>query len=397
MASAIAAGNLSQSQAVAAQAAADASAQSSALAAQATANAANLSQKVATAVANQAAADATQQVNAVAAQKNADAAAQTAALAAQASANATAQANALASQAATDATQQNAAVAAQKSADAAAQTAALTAQASANATAQANAVAAQASADQSTQASALAAQKVADNAAQTAAVAAAVQQQAAADALALSNAVAAQSRNDAAWVVKAPKFTSAVAVTVGSSYSGTAFSLRSNSLAIDYSRVWLGALPGISWGGTIANQMSAQATQASVQVNPQVYVLYNASNKGWYSTSGSTYLSADPNCTYYSPWIRPGTVSQMCGYVVNTGSASSPTWTLFTTSYGYTSLSSIAVSGTSGAPSTYNLTTSNAQVEIIANMTMVNQSYGFGFIFDASVGSYGQVTWISQV
>jgi hypothetical protein len=296
---------------------------------------------------------------------------------------------------------QQQAVAAQKAADDYAQSTALSAQAAADASqmaqAVASAVAAQAAKDATQQQAAVAAQAAADASAQQAAVASAVAAQAAKDATALQAAVKAQADRDAAAVAKLPKFTNAVSVTPGSSYTGQVFQVRTSTSTLDYSRVWIGALYGLSWGSSLTNTMTGLSTQAAVQVSPQTFALYSTANKAWYSASSTATYSSDATVNYYSGWIRPGTVTQMCGYVLNTGTTSSPVWTLFTTSFGYTSVSPVAASGASGALNNYTLTSSNTQAEIVANMSMVSQSTGFGFIYDASVGTYGQVTWISLV
>lgn len=338
VASAITAGTLSQQQAVAAQAAADASAQSSALAAQAASDAATMSQAVATAVAKQAATDATQQAAAVAAQKAADASAQASAVAAQASADATAQATAVA-----------------------------------------NAIAAQSSTDATAKAAALA-------------------QLSAADATALNNAVAAQAKTDGAWLAKAPKFTSGT-VTIGANYTGVGFASNSSLSGMDYSHTWLVALAGYGNNGSTGNGGPFTTLAAAQAASPGV-LLYDGSN--FYTYTAIQLFNIISTRNIYSGWLRSGTVYQQVGWVINTGTASSPVRTLVTTGYGYTSLAPVVNNGaTPSTSTTYTLTTASTQTEILGQMNVSTSTSTapavIGFIYDGSVGTYGQVTWISQI
>lgn len=374
---------------------------------------------VAKAVAAQQATDAAAQVAAVNAALASGAISQSQALAAQAATYAAAQATAVAQQAADDATaqaqalataakagamSQAQAVAAQAAADAAAQSTALAAQSAADAAAQAkavaSAVAAQAATDSTQQAAAVAAQAASDAAAQKAAVASAVAAQAASDATALSNAVAAQARNDAAWLVKAPKFTTGT-VTIGANYTGVGFAANMSLSGMDYSHVWLPAVNNYAVGTCVQNSGSS-TTLSSAQTNGGAVYSVLQSGSTYYSYASITTWVSNAGILGYSGWLRSGTVYQQVGWVINTGTASSPVRTLVTTGYGYTSLApTVNNGGTPSSSTTYTLTTANTQSEILGQMNVSTSSASapavIGFIYDGSVGTYGQVTWISQI
>lgn len=386
---------------VAALQAAQAAAVAKAVAAQAAADALAQTQAVNAALAS----NAITQQQAVAAQAASDAALQAIAVANQKVADATAQANAVTAAVAAGSLSQTQAVAAQASADAAVQATAQAAAAASALSAQqaaiASALAAQASTNATQQAAAVAAQKTADATAQQAAVAAQAAADATAQATAVSNAIAAQSAKDAAWVAKAPKFT-AGAVTIGSNYTGSGFTNSTSLVGMDYTHVWIQAFTGFNQSTYTGLLGGSSTTQAQAQVSPQSVVYNNigATTYQWYSVASVTVWAASSTVGVYSGWLRAGTVYQLVGWVINTGSVSTPQYTLVFTPYGYTSLAPpVKNSSASTGSTTYTLTTASTQSEILAQ---VSTSVGggaptVGFIFDGSVGSYGQVTWISQV
>lgn len=341
---------ITQQQALLAQQAASDADKSQALAAQQQLLTAQLNAAVASAIA----AGKLSQQQAVAAQKAADDAATGAALAADdaqdAATLAQAVATAVANQAATDATQKQAAVDAQKAADASAQQAAVNAQ------------------------------YLADSLAQQRAVA---------------DAIAAQAARDQKLYTM-PAFTPRVGVTVGGSYSGPTFFTNSSLSGMDYSHTWLTAFGGFVVTG-YTGQIGGFSTQPPIQVSGQALGLYDSSSKLYYSYTGNSTYAANATCSMISGWLRAGISTQIVGWVVNATPSGSSTLqpTLVTTGYGFTSLSPTARSGSTNS-STYNLTSSNVQSEILANLTMNGLNY-IGFIYDASIGSYGQVTWISQI
>lgn len=180
-------------------------------------------------------------------------------------------------------------------------------------------------------------------------------------------------------------------------------SFQSNtSLAgMDYGRVWLKAFGGFDQGGG-QPQTGAAQTLAAVQVSPAALVVSNPGVPIFVGFTGVpvTY-AASSGIVWYSGWLRAGWKTQMVGWVINTGNQSAPAWTLVITPYSMTSLSTpVRDSGYSTpASTTYTLTTGNVQAEILSKMYMSSTTgpQVLGFIYDASVGSYGQVTWIAQI
>lgn len=371
---------------------------------------------VAKAVAAQAATDLAAQTQAVNAALASGAITQQQALAAQAATYAAAQATAVAQQQAADATAQSQAVAqaiaagqstqqqavaAQAAADAAAQSTAVAAQSAADAATQAKAVAAavaaQAATDSTQQASAVAAQAASDAAAQAAAVASAVAQQSAADATALKAALAKAyiGLPQTSLLTGIPIFQNGVSVTVSSTI-GFSFN-ASTPYAMDYSHAWLPAFSNIagdssSTGAGSASYASLAAAQAASGVSNVLgfgTTYYAKSNVAVWSTTNT-------GCIVYSGWLRAGTQTQICGWILNTGTGV----VLATTGYGFTSQSPLGSVQPAGGK--YTLTTSSTQSEILSQMSSknlgsTNYPGALGFIYDASVGSYGQVTWISQI
>ena len=360
---ALASAAITQAQAVSVQAALDAADKAQALAAQQQLAAGQLNAAVASAVA----AGNLSQQQAVAAQAAADASAQSSALAAQAAADAATLtqrvASAVAAQAATDATQQAAAVAAQKAADASAQQAAVAAQAAADATAQATAIA-----------NAVAAQKSSDATTQAAAVAKAY--------LGLPQ---------ASMLSALPVFQNNVSVVVSSTAAWS--DNVTTPYSMDYAHVWLKAFTGFDQ--STSSGQTDNTTLAGNQVSPVGVIIFGGDSKYHGFSVVNVFTIGSGALAWYSGWLRQGTATQMCGWILYTASGIN----LVTTAYGFTSQSPRG--GPNSNPS-YTLTTSNTQSEILSlmsskNMGTTNYSGARGFIYDASVGSYGQVTWISQI
>lgn len=105
----------------------------------------------------------------------------------------------------------------------------------------------------------------------------------------------------------------------------------------------------------------------------------------WSSVDSSYRITPNPAGTIYSGWIRPGTSSQVVGWF-------SGNYICFT-SYGNTSAAPTASIVGQGS---YLVTSSNVQAEILSRLPSSN-TLSMGFVYDASIGSYGKVTWISQL
>jgi hypothetical protein len=378
-------------------AALQASAVASAVAAQAATDAAALTVAVNAAMAS----GAVSQQQALAAQVASDAAAQATAVANQKNTDAAAQAQALAAAQAAGQTTLQQAVAAQAAADSAAQSAALASQAAADSAAQlkavASAVAAQAATDSTQQAAAVAAQAASDTAAQKAAVAAAVAQQSATDATSLSNAVAAQAARDAKLYTM-PAFAAVAAQAASTTYSGTLFQTVTSMTTMDYTHVWLPAFTG--WYDKTSAGVVSYSSLAAAQAAAPTYSDIMTDGTSYFNFAS---ISVFQPCTgglirnSLSGWLRAGTSTQMVGWLFASNSTTGLTFVC--TGYGYTSVAPKANSGETGyTGNTYTLKTTSVQSEILSHMTLPSAGQGVtGFIYDASVGSYGQVTWISQI
>lgn len=337
------------------------------------------------------------QQQAVAAQKAAGDADKAQALAAQQVAFAQQLSDAVAAAVAAGNLSKQQAVAAQQAADDAARSTALAAQTTAyaaeRAQAIATAVAKQAADDLVSKQAALDAQASANVAAQSAAVAAALAADAVTDAAALASAIAAQAASDRLkWL---PSFYNTNNISLPVAIGGQTFTVDKTVSGMEYSHVWMLALQGLDVTTYTAVSGASGSTLASGQVSPTRMVLYNTS-----SYNGMSEIQAflpRTGAQIYSGWLRPGTATQRVGWIVNVGSSSAPSWSLYVTPYGFTSASPLARYPSTGAQ-TYTLTSSDAQAEVVGKMAVsANTVYYLGFIFDASVGSYGQVTWISQI
>jgi hypothetical protein len=191
-----------------------------------------------------------------------------------------------------------------------------------------------------------------------------------------------------------PNFQNDVTVSYGASYVGSSFTLDQSTSTMDYSRAWQLAVPGLSWSDT-SGAIGGKGSLAEVQIQPQQFALRNTAYAQWYSCVVCRRYARDPQVWYYSGWTRQGTSTQICGYITNMGTQGQVQF--WTTGYGVTSVSPGARSGMNGAY-TYMLTSSDVQAEIIANMSLNQSVQGqMGFVYDASVGYYGQVTWLSQI
>ena len=337
------------------------------------------------------------QQQAVVAQKALDDAEKAQALATQQAGFAKTLSDALAAAAVAGNASQQQAVAAQAAADAAAQSTALAVQATAHAAAQAqavaNAVSAQAASDATKQQSAVAAQAAADASAQQAAVAAQAAQDATAQATAVAAAIAAQRSSDRAkWL---PTFYSQSSMSMPVAIAGYNFQVDMSLSTMNYSHVWMQAFTGFDQAGYGTITASSVSTLAAAQVTGTGIVEYYGGP--YYGFSNVTLWSPQTASRgWYSGWLVNGSATQLVGWLINVGTSSAALWTLVVTPYGVTSMSPVARYSLNGT-STYMLTTSKVQSEVLSKMAVGNGINTLGFIYDASIGDYGQVTWISQI
>lgn len=192
-----------------------------------------------------------------------------------------------------------------------------------------------------------------------------------------------------------PTFQSGVTVSL-TTYSGAAFTLNMSLSSMDYSRAWLQAFTGYTGGslttGTTGTSLAAAQSYAAT------YFIIQTAATSYVPIKTMANMTAVSGNTIYSGWLRPGTSTQMVGWFIQTNVGNNQVQ-LLTTAYGFNSLSPFAMSNVTGSASNsvYNLTSSNTQAEICANAFLPSTQGALGFMFDASVGSYGQVRWLSQI
>lgn len=187
-------------------------------------------------------------------------------------------------------------------------------------------------------------------------------------------------------------------VTVGlTTYSGAAFTLNMSLSSMDYSHVWLKAFTGYDQSKS-TSQGSTNSTLAPCQVSGIGQIVSNPSTPVYVGFGSVQQYVASSAICWYSGWLRAGTSTQMCGWFLQTSTGNNQVQ-LVTTAYGFTSLSPTAMSNVTGyaSNSVYNLTTSNTQSEICANAFLPSTQGALGFMYDASVGTFGQVIWLSQI
>lgn len=197
-----------------------------------------------------------------------------------------------------------------------------------------------------------------------------------------------------------PTFTNVDAAPTTSGYSGVGFSTPSSMNTMDYSRKWLpiplqGYIDTVgSFNGTYQSLAAAQA------VTPTCSSIIWDGTTNWYAFNSISVIKPITPASsrqWYSGWLRPGTATQMVGWIY--ASTSSTGLTYFCTPYGFTSVAPLAQSGETGqSGSTYQLKSSNVQAELFNHMKLASAGQGVvGYVYDASVGQYGQVAWIGQV
>jgi hypothetical protein len=223
---------------------------------------------------------------------------------------------------------------------------------------------------------------------------------AAADKAAADKAAADKAAADAAaeYARRRPVFTTGYISIGPQPASGVAYQSNSSLSGMDYSRTWLPAFSG--YQDATSDGAVNTTSFAAAQSSPTRNVLTKPGPQWFAFNNVTTFLKSD-GCAFYSGWLRPGTNSQMVGWVINLGTQGSPRWAMMVTSYGVTSLAPpVKDSGyNSPATTTFFPTSNNQQGEILMKMYMSTTTgpQVLGFIFDGSVGAYGQVTWISQI
>lgn len=161
---------------------------------------------------------------------------------------------------------------------------------------------------------------------------------------------------------------------------------------------WLKAYIGFSQVGASSSYPSgtANGTLAVAQANTGCnFIVYSPTTYYGVSTT-SAWQTGDSNTAVYSGRVKIAATTSIVCWILNT--ANNPlSGTLVTTGYGYDSTAGPCKDGDGNQ--TYLLTSADTQNEILSQARIVTSGYYgvIGFVFDATVGSYGQVRWISEI
>lgn len=178
----------------------------------------------------------------------------------------------------------------------------------------------------------------------------------------------------------------------GRKYVGPGFTVDTSVASKDLQRVWPQAFAGLNQAGMIGDYTEHRSL-AEAQARRPITLMEDTGN--FYAFSRVTHWRPGDSCRTYSAYLRPGKSTQLVGWLVRWYQSDQPR--RIVTGYGWTSDAPVANSGMSGNGSTYDLTTPNVQQEIQDVMLLPGGADTLGFVYDASIGQYGRVTWISQI
>lgn len=170
-------------------------------------------------------------------------------------------------------------------------------------------------------------------------------------------------------------------------------SADSTSIAVDRSTPWLLFADGVVPGGWSATYSSQSAAQQATGKTLAVLKPSDTSGKQWWSTSyvgSADYWYNDPAFKTYSAFLRVGTPTQLVGYFAKTNGSGRGA-AVVASPYGLTSTSPSA---------TFNSQTSALVPSpggLAGVLAILPYNECIAFIYDASVGNYGEVQWISQI
>lgn len=188
-----------------------------------------------------------------------------------------------------------------------------------------------------------------------------------------------------------PQFNNNVAVPIRGT---TNFVLNTATTGMDYTRVWAKAFSDM-WVDAFTGSTGGKTSQALAQssltpsVPSPVVVLESPS---YYGLTAQSWKSLASKVTY-SGWLRSGGPKQLVGWVLNIGGPMT-SGQLMTSGYGFTSLSPVA---TVNGQSSFLLTSTSTQEEILNQVRFASGQGAIVFLFDAEIGTYGKVTWLSQI
>ena len=153
----------------------------------------------------------------------------------------------------------------------------------------------------------------------------------------------------------------------------------------DKSRVWMKTFDSC-WTGN-ADAQGGFSTQGPAQNASSAGPVLVNGTPTWLAFPVGTPLRDDPGASTacYTAWSRPGTSYQMVGWV-------SAGTNLVTSAYGVTS---VAPSASIQGQGSYLVSAPNVQADILSKMPS-STGLNMGFMYDASIGDYGKVVWLSQ-
>jgi hypothetical protein len=176
-------------------------------------------------------------------------------------------------------------------------------------------------------------------------------------------------------------------------YTGAEIIRNMDISSIDRNFTWFSPIRGYDQASYETAGTGFTTLAAAQKDAPRNCVLFNQAGNGgagtYYSFGNLLTFNASSTCKIHSPWMRVGSDSQIIGWMIQVGTKA----TLVTTTYGFKSVAPLAKVG---GQERYRLTTSDVAAEIISVMPRPKFSV-IGFTYDAFVGDYGELTWMSQI
>lgn len=181
--------------------------------------------------------------------------------------------------------------------------------------------------------------------------------------------------------------------------AGHTVQINKSTAGLGYAQKWLRAFSGMDQNSNVV-QGTLVDGQLDAQQQSGLRVTHVLGFSGGFLpfTEVMTWKDGGVPIDWYSGWLATGTSTQMVGWFLNTkqtgGTQAAPSCRMFTTAYGYTSNSPLAIID---GRTSFLCNTVNVQDEVLAAMTIGFNDGAVGFVYDASVGNFGEVTFISQI
>lgn len=193
-----------------------------------------------------------------------------------------------------------------------------------------------------------------------------------------------------------PQFYTVQGINDGA-YGGALFNVNLSRADLDRTHTWLPSFTGYD-AASIEGPGQLVPTLAESQHATGVDVGQLLGYSGGYISFAALYAYQVQGqfIQWYSGWLAAASSSEMCGWLLRQSDGRAG---FVFTSYGYTSR---APTANRSGQTTYTLTSANVQNELISQMMIPGQSAAgrpscLGFAYDARIGDYGQVTWLSQI